>query len=77
MRYIIYSITLRRKHITFTTNQRKKMKILRISLTVLALFTSFSAFSEDWDAMGNPTNPPVERPDTDTSGDWDAMGNPR
>jgi hypothetical protein len=53
------------------------MKKLRISLAILALFASFSAFCEDWDAMGNPTNPPVERPETDTSGDWDAMGNPR
>lgn len=50
---------------------------MKIIASVLLLIASFSAFSEDWDAMGNPTNPPVERPDTDTSGDWDAMGNPR
>lgn len=57
------------------------MKKLRISLSILALIASFSAFSEDmsgdWDFMGNPTNPPVERPESDMSGDWDAMGNPR
>ena len=53
------------------------MKKLRISLCVLALIASFSAFCEDFDAMGNPTKPPVERPEGDTSGDWDAMGNPR
>ncbi len=53
------------------------MKKLKISVTVLLLIASFSAFSEDWDAMGNPTKPPVERPETDTSGDWDAMGNAR
>lgn len=53
------------------------MKILRISITLLALTASFSAFCEDWDAMGNPSSPPVERPSGDMSGDWDAMGNPR
>jgi hypothetical protein len=53
------------------------MKKLKFSLAVLTLIASFSAFSQDWDAMGNPKNPPVERPDGDTSGDWDAMGNPR
>lgn len=53
------------------------MKKLRVSLSVLLLIASFSAFSEDFDAMGNPTHPPVERPEGDTSGDWDAMGNPR
>lgn len=52
------------------------MKILRISLTVIALIASFSAFSEDWDAMGNPT-PTTQPTEGDTSGDWDAMGNPR
>ena len=48
-------------------------------ISILALIASFSVFSdsEDWDAMGNPTKPPVERPESDTSGDWDAMGNPR
>jgi hypothetical protein len=50
---------------------------MKIIASVLLLIASLSAFSEDWDAMGNPTHPPVERPDTDTSGDWDAMGNPR
>lgn len=50
---------------------------MKFSICILLLIVSFSAFSEDWDAMGNPTNPPVERPSSDMSGDWDAYGNPR
>lgn len=53
------------------------MKKLKISLCVLALIASFSAVCEDWDAMGNPTNPRGSRPAGDMSGDWDAMGHPR
>jgi hypothetical protein len=49
---------------------------MRKIIAVMALIASFSAFSEDWDAMGNPT-PTTPTTQDDTSGDWDAMGNPR
>lgn len=53
------------------------MKKLKISLSILLLIVSFNALSQDWDAWGNPTHPPVKRPDGDMSGDVDAMGHPR
>lgn len=49
---------------------------MKIIASILLLIASFSAFSEDWDAMGNPT-PTTQPTQGDTSGDWDAMGNPR
>lgn len=49
---------------------------MKIIASVLLLIASFSAFCEDWDAMGNPT-PTTQPTQGDTSGDWDAMGNPR
>ncbi len=54
------------------------MKIMKIIASVILISASFSAFSEDWDAMGNPINGGTTQPSTygDMSGDWDSMGNP-